>query len=44
MGRVEHVVVMRNTTKYFLKNVKGICHLGDVGVDWKIILKFVLRK
>jgi hypothetical protein len=27
----------------FYRNLKGRCYLGDLGVDWKLILKFVKK-
>jgi hypothetical protein len=31
-------------TKILVGNVKGIDHLGDLGIDGKIILEWVLRE
>jgi hypothetical protein len=29
---------------FLLKNLKGRCHLEDIGVDGRIILKSILKK
>jgi hypothetical protein len=35
---------MRTIYKILMENIKGRDHLGDIGVDWKIILKWILKK
>jgi len=31
-------------TKFWLEDLKGKGHLQDPGIDWKIILRWILRK
>jgi hypothetical protein len=31
-------------TKFYPQNLKRRGHLGDIGVDWRIILKYILKK
>jgi hypothetical protein len=43
-GQVEHIGEMKNAYIFRLENIKGKQHLGDVGVDEKIILEWNLGK
>jgi len=41
---IRHIRKVRNACKILVYNPKEGDHSGDVGVDGKIILKWVLRK
>jgi hypothetical protein len=43
-GQVTCIKEMRNTYTVFARNMKGRDNLEDLGVDVRIILKFILRK
>jgi hypothetical protein len=43
-GNLTHVGQTRNTSTFYSENLKRRCHLKDLGVDGRIILKLILKK
>jgi hypothetical protein len=43
-GACGSVKEMRDAYRGFLENLKGRCHLKDLGVSARIILKYFLKK
>jgi hypothetical protein len=39
-----HVKEMRNAYKIFVRRLKGICHVGDLGINGRMRLKCILDK
>jgi hypothetical protein len=35
---------MRNVYKFFFRNLKGRGHLGDMGIDGRTVLEWILGK
>jgi hypothetical protein len=44
VGHVALVGAMRNAFRIFVRKPEGNSHLKVLGVDWRIILKCILRK
>jgi hypothetical protein len=41
---VAHMGEMRNASKFWSETLKGRDHYENIGLDWKIILEWILGK
>jgi hypothetical protein len=44
VGYVAHMGEIRNVYRILVECQEGIVPLEDIGIDWKIILKWILKK